>query len=548
MKSLFSIVIILIFLILNHSNGISQINLHWNERFNGSANYYDEGRSIVTDNSGNIYVTGFSYSLGSFEDFTTIKYNSAGVSQWTALFNGSGNSTDKALFIQTDNSGNVYVSGYSTGAGSSYDYATVKYNSAGIQEWSAVYNGQGNAIDYVTSLTTDDSGNVYVTGQSYGGFITQYDIVTIKYNSAGVQQWTSRFDGSGNSNDIGSSLSVDYSGNVIVVGQSFESNSGSYDYIIIKYNSAGEQVRISYYDGPGNGIDVATAVKTDNAGNIFVTGYSRGTSSQYDIATVKYNPEGVEQWVSRHNGAANGNDGATGLVTDNNGNVFVTGYSGISGSNYDIAVLKYDSTGVRQWLRSYTGTSNQNDSSTSIEIDNQGNICVTGFCNNTGTSKDFVTIKYNTNGTQEWLGVYNGNTNGDDVAYSAAFDQNGDVFVTGKTTVPGSTTDIMTLKYSTVSGINSINNIPINGFRLYDNYPNPFNPETNIKFSIPERSFVNLKIFDINGREVAQPVNENLQPGLYEFKFKAVDLPSGVYFYNLKTEEFTETKSMMLIK
>lgn len=548
MKSLFRIAIIFIVSFLIQSNGISQINLHWNVRFNGSANYYDEGRSIVTDNSGNIYVTGFSYSLGSFEDFTTIKYNSAGVSQWTALFNGSGNSTDKALFIRTDKSGNVYVSGYSTGAGSSYDYATVKYNSAGIQQWSAVYNGQGNAIDYVTSLTTDDSGNVYVTGQSYGGFITQYDIVTIKYNSAGVQQWTSRFDGSGSSNDIGSSISVDYSGNVIVAGQSFESNSGSYDYIIIKYNSFGDQVRISYYDGPGNGIDVATAVKTDNAGNIFVTGYSRGTNSQYDIATVKYNPEGVEQWVSRHNGAANGNDGATGLVTDNNGNVYVSGYSGISGSNYDIAVLKYDSTGVRQWLRSYNGTSNQNDSSTSLAIDNQGNICVTGFCNSTGTSKDFVTIKYNTNGTQEWLAVYNGNTNEDDVAYSAAFDQNGDVFVTGKTTVPGSTTDILTLKYSTMSGINPVNNTPVNGFRLYDNYPNPFNPSTTIKFEIPDNSFVTLKIFDVNGREVAEPVKENLQPGLYEFRFRAEDLPSGVYFYNLITEEFTETKRMMLIK
>ena len=527
---------------------MGQINLYWDVRFNGTANYYDEGRNIITDNPGNIYVTGFSYNLGSFEDITTIKYNSAGVPLWTALYNGSGNSIDKASFIAADNAGNVYVSGYTTGSGSSFDYATVKYNSAGVQQWAEVYNGPGNAIDYITSMVVDPSGNVYVTGQSYGGFITQYDIATIKYNSDGVQQWISRFDGSGSSNDIGSSLFTDNSGNVIVVGQSFESNSGSYDYITIKYNSSGDQIRISYYDGPGNGIDVATAVKSDNAGNIYVTGYSRGTSSQYDIATVKYNSEGVEQWVSRHNGAANGNDGATGLVTDNDGNVFVTGYSGISGSNYDIAVLKYDSNGIRQWLRSYNGTANQNDSSASIAIDNQGNICVAGFCNSTGTSKDFVTIKYNTNGIQEWLAVYNGSVNEDDVAYSTAFDQNGDVFVTGKTTVPGSTTDILTLKYSTVSGIDPVNNTPVNGFRLYDNYPNPFNPSTTIKFEIPDKSFVTLKIFDVNGRVVAEPVKETLQAGLYEYKFKAEDLPSGVYMYNLITERFALTKRMMLIK
>ncbi len=548
MKTIFSIMIFYTISIFLPLSGICQINLHWDARFNGNANYNDEGRSIITDNTGNIYVTGFSFNLGSFEDFTTIKYNSEGIAQWTSFYNGSGNSIDKASCIATDNSGNVYVSGYTTGTGSSFDYATVKYNSAGLQQWSAVYNGQGSAVDFVTALTTDNSGNVYVTGQSYGGFITQYDIVTIKYNSDGVQQWISRFNGSGGSNDIGTSLSVDNSGNVIVVGQSFESNSSSYDYITIKYNSSGDVLRISYYDGPGNGIDLATAVKTDNAGNIFVTGYSRGTSSQYDIATVKYNPEGVEQWVSRHNGAANGNDGATGIVLDNAGNIFVTGYSGISGSNYDIAILKYDSSGIRQWLRSYNGTANQNDSSTSIAVDNQGNICVTGYCNVSGTAKDFVTLKYSTIGNLQWLAVYNGSSSEDDVAYSAAFDQNGDVYVTGKTTVPGSTTDILTLKYSTTSGINLVNNNTVNGFRLYDNYPNPFNPSTKIKFSLPERSFVTLKIYDAKGTKVAEPVNNNLQQGLYEVEFKAENLPSGVYFYNLSSEGFTETKRMMLIK
>ena len=114
--------------------------------------------------------------------------------------------------------------------------------------------------------------------------------------------------------------------------------------------------------------------------------------------------------------------------------------------------------------------------------------------------------------------------------------------------VPGSTTDILTLKYSTVSGIDPVNNTPVNGFRLYDNYPNPFNPSTTIKFEIPDKSYVTLKIFDVNGRVVAEPVKETLQAGLYEYKFKAEDLPSGVYMYNLITERFAVTKRMMLIK
>lgn len=99
-----------------------------------------------------------------------------------------------------------------------------------------------------------------------------------------------------------------------------------------------------------------------------------------------------------------------------------------------------------------------------------------------------------------------------------------------------------------VIGIENINsNVPDN-FSLGQNYPNPFNPQTKIRFSIKQSSFSELKIFDILGREVKTLVNENLKAGEYEVSFNAAGLPSGVYFYMLKTQEFTETKKMVLIK
>lgn len=91
------------------------------------------------------------------------------------------------------------------------------------------------------------------------------------------------------------------------------------------------------------------------------------------------------------------------------------------------------------------------------------------------------------------------------------------------------------------------------GFSLEQNYPNPFNPATKIKFSIPlwrgeGGRIVTLKIFDLTGREVQTLINEALQPGTYEVTFNGSSLNSGVYFYQLKTENFTVTRKMLLIK
>jgi len=86
--------------------------------------------------------------------------------EWVARYNGPGNSNDNAWSLAVDGSGNVYVTGSSDVSGTGRDYATVKYNSSGVQQWVARYNGPGNSSDNARSLAVDGSGSVYVTGES----------------------------------------------------------------------------------------------------------------------------------------------------------------------------------------------------------------------------------------------------------------------------------------------------------------------------------------------------------------------------------------------
>ena len=99
-----------------------------------------------------------------------------------------------------------------------------------------------------------------------------------------------------------------------------------------------------------------------------------------------------------------------------------------------------------------------------------------------------------------------------------------------------------------IVGIKAITNeIPIE-FSLSQNYPNPFNPSTTIRFSIPEESFVTIKVFNTLGEEITTLINENIIAGNYEVDFDASKLPSGIYFYKLQSETFVETKKMVLMR
>src|SRR5215212_3920013 len=158
------------------------------------------------------------------------------------------------------------------------------------------------------------------------------------------------------------------------------------------HSQAAEAVWVQHYDGPGNDLDVATAVALDTNGNVFVTGYSTGSGGDYDYATIKYSGAGVPLWTNRYNGPGNGGDQAYSVAVDTSGNVFVTGNSG------HMATLKYSNAGVPLWTNRYKGPGGANGGG-GIALDTNGNVFVTAYSlgvkiQNVDASFDFATVKY----------------------------------------------------------------------------------------------------------------------------------------------------------
>src|SRR5438477_224417 len=146
--------ILLIILIISLTSK-AQVSQIWASRYDFSGNT-DKSNAMTVDASGNVYVTGTCYGTvsthGLFQDYITIKYNSAGTQLWAASYNGPGTDDDEAYSVAVDGTGNVYITGVSgggsTGSGSTYnDYATIKYNSAGVFQWVARYTGMGSTGD-----------------------------------------------------------------------------------------------------------------------------------------------------------------------------------------------------------------------------------------------------------------------------------------------------------------------------------------------------------------------------------------------------------------
>ncbi len=426
----------------------AQVTQRWVARYNGPANGHDIATAITVDSVGNSYVTGYSAGVGTGLDYATVKYDPAGIELWSRRFNGLGNGDDVPGAIAVDFSGNVYVTGYSFGGlVRSYDYATISYDTNGNVRWVATYNGPASLDDFASGLAVDGAGNVYVTGGSDGGIATGLDYATVAYDTNGIQVWEARYNGTASADDVAFAIALDSLSNVYVTGQSTGIGTGL-DYATVGYNSTGVELYSARYDFAG-GDDVAQAIVADAIGNVYVTGYSLSFLTGFDYATLAYSPLGVLQWESRYNGTANADDYAAAIGLDTtNGNVLVTGQSMGLGSNFDYATISYNAfTGFPNWTDRYDGPASGKDAAYAVAVDGAGNSYVTGYSAGLGTALDYATIAYNFVGGRIWVIRYDGQGL-DDAALALTLDPFGNVYVTGFSDGIGTGHDYATIMYS----------------------------------------------------------------------------------------------------
>jgi uncharacterized delta-60 repeat protein len=443
-----ALMIITIFVIEVPKDVSAQVTEEWVARYNGPANGWDSARDIVIDNEGNVYITGRSQKdVGSPSDYTTIKYDSEGNELWVARYNGPNNDSDWPTAIALDSIGNVYVTGHSEGIGTSYDYATIKYDSSGNELWVARYNGPCNGADKAEAIAIDISGNVYITGGSLQSG-KDSDFATIKYDQNGNELWVARYDShAGDYGDFGRDITLDLSGNVYVTGYSMGISTKE-DYVTIKYDSNGSELWSERYNGPGNDLDYALAMKVDPLGNVYVSGRSEGISTDSDYATIKYDTYGNCLWIARYNGPGNLFDSARAIAIDSSGNTYVTGGSEGNGTKYDYATIAYDSSGNQLWVARYNGPDNGHDYARAITLDSFGNIYVTGDSWNSSTSYDVVTIAYDKFGNELWVISYDSSVGDKDGGYAITIDSSRNVYVSGYSWGNGTYPDFIAIKYS----------------------------------------------------------------------------------------------------
>ena len=323
----------------------------WAERYDGPGQW-DYAEALAVDASGNVYVTGTSDGgyPGTQDDYATIKYGPDGNELWVRRYSGPGSYDDGANDLAVDASGNVYVTGFTWDADPNANYTTIKYDPDGDTLWVREYYGTGGS-DQAQALALDASGNVYVTGTS-SGIGTSQDIATVKYDTDGNQQWAARYNGPDNDRDVGREVAVDASGNVFAYGYSIRLDTDEEDFATIKYDPDGMELWARLYNGPGNDEDYPKALALDAYGNAYVCGNSYDSTTLLDYATLKYASNGDLVWTVRYDGPANDTDYGSDLAVDASGNVYVTGGSTGTGTEYDYATIKYSQqTGVE------TGTS-----------------------------------------------------------------------------------------------------------------------------------------------------------------------------------------------
>ncbi|MFH1734816.1 MAG: SBBP repeat-containing protein [bacterium] len=435
MKKLSLPIVLMILLIISSLH--AEVTEEWVVGYIGPQGTSSWGYDVEVDPAGNVYIAARCSNYGAALDMATVKYDFSGEMVWEALFNGPLSYCDEAWSVGVDPNGNVFTTGITAEnygwPEEYYDIATVMYNENGAQQWYDITPGSASGLDCAFEILVDDNGSCYVTGYcSNSG--TYMDYTTIKYDVDGNLRWVNHYDGGFGSSDMAFAMALDEASNVYVTGRSYrESNN---DIVTLKYNADGLLLWEAVYDGGLGLSETGWDVAVDQNGNVYVTGDGDTDTTSYDeeFITLKYDPVGNLLWSAIYDGLGSDDDEYTKLAIDQNGNVFVTGRSKNSAGDFDYATIKYSTDGDVLWVRHYDAQVNESDSPSDICADAEGNVYVTGRSNNGSGSLsgyDFLTIRYDADGTEAWIMRWDGPTASRDEVEAMTIDQMGNVYVTG---------------------------------------------------------------------------------------------------------------------
>lgn len=342
-----------------------------------------------------------------------------GTQIWARRMSGN-NSFDNALAnsIAVDSQGNVVVAGsfersVDFGGGSltsagGDDVFVAKFSSSGTHIWSRRYGGSSD--DFCESVTVDGAGDIVLAGYFSGsadfgsGLLTSAggtDVFLAKYSSGGSPVWSQRFGST--STDRGLAVDADNSNNYIVVGYMVGTvdfgggpltSVGLADAFVAKFSSAGTHIWSKRFGGTSS--DIAQAVAVDSGGNVAVTGYFQGTANfggqnlnsagANDVFAARYDVNGGHVWSVAWGSSSE--DRGSGVATDSQGNVVVTGtftnsvnFGGGAIANSggaDIFLVKYSAAGAHVWSRGFGTTASISEASNAVGVDGSNNVLLTG--------------------------------------------------------------------------------------------------------------------------------------------------------------------------
>lgn len=405
------------------SNGV----LVFEARVNGTANATDRSSSVKSDNTGGCYVAGRT-ALAANDDAFLIRYSSTGSLVWQTNYDRGVLNNERAEALAVDAAGDILVTGRATNLND--DVFLNKYSPNGTLIYNRIYNNIEN--DRVYFMRLDPIGNIYLLGQTdmLSGTGTNYDYMLLKYNPAGIFQWSRTYGSPINNDEDPSGIAIDASGAVYVTGKSDVSTSATVnDFLTLKYDSSGTlQWSYSFSGTAAISDDIPEAIAVSGS-NIYVAGGSANLVTQKDAAVFCLNPSGVQQWIQQFNGLGDFTDKVQAMTVDSKNNLYVTGYVFNPEKRKDLFTAKYNASGSLQWFRAYD-FAQSNDEGRSIAVDTSGNVYVCGNSIGNGTSDDYITIKYDAAGNQLWASRYDFN-NEADVAVSIGLLSTGTIVVTG---------------------------------------------------------------------------------------------------------------------